>query len=235
MAYAAEQHFRFESDTYTYEITFDDSRISLAETRRLAILSPWVDFSPRLWIGFESSRVNGKDVVDKTFMAPELELCVEEPAMHCTRNEDVPDEAFLQNAARNLQKGAEELEELRKEPVPSELEPVRAYLAESLRRSLGMESARYEYLKSGNLEPMRHLLCDVCSCANETSLLQLLSTATDPRQKLAIARFQWHNEVLKCEREGHDPAYTTRYPVQAWERFIVDYRITEHRRFHHVE
>ncbi len=66
--------------------------------------------------------------------------------MHCTRNEDVPDEAFLQNAARNLQKGAEQLEELRKERVPSELEPVRAYLAESLRRSLGMQSG-YEYLK----------------------------------------------------------------------------------------
>ena len=179
--------------------------------------------------------MNGKEIVDKVFMAPGLELCLEEPAMHCSRDEDVPDAAFLQNAARNLQKGADQIEELRKERLPSELEPVRAYLAESLRRSLRMESARYEYLKSGNLEPMRQLLCTVCTCANETNLLQLLGTATDPRQKLAIARFKWHNEVLRCEREGHDPAYSTRYPVPAWERFIVDYGITEHRRFHHVE
>jgi len=84
-----------------------------------------VEYSPRFQIGFELSKVNGKEVVDKTFMAPGIELCLEVPAMHCTRDEDVPDEAFLKNAARNLQNGAEKLGELSKEHLPSELERVR--------------------------------------------------------------------------------------------------------------
>jgi hypothetical protein len=146
-AYPAEQPLRYDGDAYRYEIAFDDSRISAAEMRQTAWLSHWVDYSPRFLVGFELSKVNGKEIVDKVFMAPGFELCLEKPAMHCSRGEDIPDAAFLQNAARNLQKGADQIEELRKKRLPSELEPVRAYLAESLRRSLRMESARYEYLK----------------------------------------------------------------------------------------
>ncbi len=74
----------------------------------------------------------------------------------------------------------------------------------------------------------------VCACANDTNLLQLLSTATD-LQKAGDARFQWHNEVLRCECKDDDPAYTTTYPVEAWHRFIADYGMTEHRRFHRIE
>jgi hypothetical protein len=32
--------FRYDGDAYRYEITFDDSRISLAEMQRIAWLSP---------------------------------------------------------------------------------------------------------------------------------------------------------------------------------------------------
>jgi hypothetical protein len=42
-AYPAERHLRYDGDAYRYEIAFDDSRISAAEMRQIAWLSPWVD------------------------------------------------------------------------------------------------------------------------------------------------------------------------------------------------
>jgi hypothetical protein len=68
--YGGQQHLRFDGEARTYEITFDDSRISVNQMKRIAPLSPFVEFSPEFIIGIEATKRGGKEVQDKVFMAP---------------------------------------------------------------------------------------------------------------------------------------------------------------------
>ncbi len=220
---AAEQRLRYEGVEQIYEIAFNDNRLSVAAMRRIATLSPWVEDSPDFSIGIDSTKVNGREVIDKVFLAPALELCDNEGRSPCTQNPEIADEAFLKNAARNLQQGAEQVRLLRKEKLPAGLAPVRKYLLESLEHSLALQKARYEYLRSGNPAPLRRLLCQACACASEKELLALLATTRDPRKRFEMATFRWQNEVVQCRRKRHPTAY----PVDAWRRFVNEYQITE--------
>ena len=150
---AKEQRFIYDGDVDVYELTFDDNRISAVVMRQTAWLSPWItDPKAPFQIGFsEWTSPSGENMVDKVFMALPLELCTKKPGMDCdTVNPEIPDSAFLRNAARNLKTGDEQVEKLRKLKLPPVLEPVRAYLLLHLNLSLEREKSRYDYLKIGN-------------------------------------------------------------------------------------
>lgn len=231
--YSNEHHLSYDEDTFTYELTFDDGRISEPEMRRIACLSPYTwTFCGPFQIGVDSNTKEGKEVIDKVFMAPPLEVCIERPGAPCRRDPTIPDTAFLKNAAANLRQGDQQVETLRKEHVPEVLETVKAYLLSSLERSLEKQKARYEFLESGNLKPMRQLLCGACGCrAEQERLLEQLGATPDPRTRLKLAWYDWQNTLLACERARHPPAY----PMEAWQRFIKEFGITERRRYKRID
>jgi hypothetical protein len=110
---------------------------------------------------------------------------------------------------------------------------VRAYLLHGLQHSLQVNNARYEYLKSGNMEPMQQLLCSVCSCKEESDLLKSLNMARDnPNERMEISRMRWANEVNRCQRATNHGAT---YPMEAWNEFVAKYGITEQRRSKHID
>jgi hypothetical protein len=226
----AERQISFDGIDSKYELTFDDSRISSAEMQQLACLSPYVwTYCKPFLIGGEATRKDGKEVIDKVLMAPDLQSCIQEP---CRRKTDLPDDAFLEYAATNLREGERQVEVLRQEDVPAELQPVKMYLLSTLERSLEKERAVYEYLKSGKPAQARRILCQACGCgAEEESLLSELAHTSDPAKKLTLVRLKWQNTVLQCERRGHRAIY----PIAAWERFVKDYSISEHRRPKRIE
>jgi hypothetical protein len=220
-AYPKQQHLSYEGIDNRYELTFDDSRISSDEMRQIACLSPYIDvYCAPFYIGSGSERRAGKVVVDKVFFAPPLDLCIEQP---CTHDPEVADDAFLKDAAVHLGEGSQQVELLRKRRVPAVLEPVKRYLLDSLIRSVEGDRARYVYFKSGELGPMRQILCSECDCgSSEEALFEQLRTTQDPRAKTRLS-WQWHNKVLRCGRERRPQ----RYPMDAWKRFIKEYGITE--------
>jgi hypothetical protein len=56
----AEKHLlHYDEDDFTYELTFDDTRISVAQMREIACLSPWSSYCAPFVISSESKR-NGK-------------------------------------------------------------------------------------------------------------------------------------------------------------------------------
>ena len=232
---AKEQRLTYDQDASVYELVFDDGRISVAQLREAAWLSPYVTAPPAPFelAGSETKSPGDKTpIIDKSFLAPWLELCTEIPPSKCEAYDPgIPNAAFMANAAKNLKRGDEQAERLRRESLPAALEPVRAYLLESLKRSIEKQRKRYEYLKSGDPAPMRQLLCRECACgASEESLLTQLKTVSDLKSKLELST-KWDQRVFECDRKRHPPAY----PLFAWERFLEDFGITEQRRFKHVD
>jgi len=227
---AKEQQLTCDGGDYSYELMFDDGRISVAAIRRIWRLSPWACLSiTRPFINGSASwkSSSGETLINKIFMAPSLELCITGSIVDCyDRNPEVPDEAFLKNAARNLETGEEQIEMLREEKLPSVLEPVRAYLLLHLKLDLEREKARYDYLESGDLGPMKRILCSECSCGrSEEMLLEQLKSASDGKRKLELTKI-WHNQALECIRKVHPPSY----PIDAWNSFLRDFGIKEQRK-----
>jgi hypothetical protein len=232
-SFAKEQRLTYDEDASVYALVFDDGRISVAQMREVAWLSPYVTAPPAPFelARSETKRPDGTLDLDKVFLAPWLELCAAVPPAGCEPyNPLVPNTAFLRNAAKNLKRGTDQVERLRKENLPAVLEPVRAYLLQYLKRSIEKQRYRYDYLNSGDAAPMRQLLCRQCACgASEESLLAQLKTVSDPKAKLELSK-KWDQRVFECERKGHPPAY----PLAAWERFLKDFGITEERHFKHI-
>jgi len=238
-SFAKEQRLTYDQDVSVYELIFDDSRISVAQLREAAWLSPYISAAygtafpaPFELAGSETKRPDGTLDLDKVFLAPWLELCTAVPPAKCAPYDSlIPNTAFLRNAAKNLKRGDNQIERLRRESLPAALEPVRAYLLQDLKRSIERQRYRYGYLKSGDPTPMGQLLCRECTCgAPEESMLAHLKTVSDPRAKLELST-KWDQRLLECERKGHPPAY----PLAAWERFLKDFGITERRRFKRID
>ena len=225
--FAKEQRLTYDEDASVYELIFDDGRIPVSQMREAAWLSPYVTGPPA---PFEMARSetklpNGTIALDKMFLAPWLELCAEVPAKCESYDPLVADAAFLRNAAKNLKRGEDQLAQLRKETFPAVLEPVRTYLLQHLQRSIEKQRYRYDYLKSGDAAPMRQLLCGECGCGvAEEDLLAQLKSVSDSKAKLALS-IKWDQRVTECERKSHPPAY----PLDAWERFLKEFGITERR------
>jgi hypothetical protein len=229
--FAKEHLLRYDEDVFTYELTFDDTRISLAQMREIACLSPWVSYCAPFVIGIDSKRSGKTETVYKSLLAPGLEDCVAGRNTGCVTNAKIPDAAFLRNALVNLREGARQIGILRDKKVPPVLAPIQAALLASLQRSLEKQQARYAWLKSGDLAPMRAILCSVCNCgARENALLEQLRTATDPDMRLNLSWYDWQNQLVACEN-AHEP----RYPLDRWQQFLKEYGIVEKRRTVHID
>jgi hypothetical protein len=228
--FAKEQRLQYDEDVFVYEVIFDDSRISVAQMREAAWLSPYVTAPPAPFelAGSGTKRPDGTVDLDKVFLAPWLELCTAVPPATCEPYDPlVPSAAFLRNAAKSLKRGSGQVERLRQERLPAVLEPVRVYLLQYLGRSVERQRYRYDYLNSGDVVPMRKLLCRECACgASEESLLAQLKSVSGLKAKLELST-KWDQRMFECERKRHPPAY----PVAAWERFLKDFGITEERHF----
>jgi hypothetical protein len=238
-SFAKEQRLTYDQDVSVYELIFDDTRISLVQMREAAWLSPYVSAAygtafpaPFELAGSETKSPDGTLDLDKVFLAPWLELCTAVPPAKCAPYDPlIPNAAFLRNAAKNLKRGDDQIDRLRRESLPAALEPVRAYLLQHLKRSVERQRYRYGYLKSGDAIPMGQLLCRECTCgASEESMLAQLKTVSDPKAKLELST-KWDQRLFECERKRHPPAY----PLAAWERFLKDFGITERRRFKHID
>ena len=100
---AKDQHLVYDGESYIYELTFDDGRISDDTMRDIWWLSPWVGEPPQGPFGIAGSvwiSPQGETLVDKVFYAPWLELCFEKPGVNCDRNPEVLDKAFLERVAQ---------------------------------------------------------------------------------------------------------------------------------------
>lgn len=232
-SWAKERHLVYDQDVDVYKLTWGDARISEAEMREIAALSPFVVYAPQFSIGGTAGKSpSGKVVSDKIFLAPDLELCIERPGNPCNRDPANPDELFLKNAAHNLDAAQDQLSKLRAEKIPRVLEPVRAYLLEHLQLSAEREKVRYDYLKSGDPGPLQRLLCRECDCtAGDESLLARLKTEQNPRKRLEVSRFDWGNRVVECEGRRHPASY----PMEAWEWFVRQFGIRESRTFKRID
>jgi hypothetical protein len=224
---AKEHLLRYDEDTFTYELTFDDTRISLAQMREIACLSPWTSYcKPFFGIGLAYKRNGKTETIYKSLTAPTLEDCVAGRNTGCTTDAKIPDAAFLRNALVNLHEGTRQIDVFRKRPVPPVLASIKATLLASLERSLEKQQALYAYLKSGDLAQIRAILCAVCNCgAQESALLEHLRTPSDPHTRLTLSRYDWQNRVVACEN-AHQPPY----PMDKWQQFLKEYSIVERRR-----
>ncbi len=227
-----EKHLIYDDDFYIYELTFDDKRTSAISMREIWWLSPWVrgnGIAPFHIVGGSWKSPSGENVVDKRFVAPRLEEGA--PGVKRSRSSKSREADFLENALHKLRLGDEQINKLRRLKLPSVLEPVRRYLLLHLDLSLKREKARYRYLKSGDVGPLRKILF-ACTCGpSEKELLQQLETASDFWARVRLTGHEWHNKALVCE----DTLYPPGYPMSAWNQFIKDYGIREQRQYKAID
>jgi hypothetical protein len=196
----------------------------------ISCLSPYVGiYCKPFLVGHESGTTkDGKKYIVQILFAPPLEDCLEKKCPNPDATADIPDAAFFRNAVYNLDKGRKQVQELRQARVPTALQPVKDYLLKGLERGVEMEAARYAYLKSGDLGPMRQIWCAACVCVkSEEDLLAQLRTATPAKKNLLAG--EWNNRVLACR--NHPPIY----PIDAWERFVKEYGLKERHRSQHID
>lgn len=227
LAYAKEQHLRYEDEMQVYDLAFDDQKISAAEMRQIVQLSPYllVDIpSPFLrtlsWFG--------KNPVDKSFIVPWLE--VRNPG-YSESGKVTVSPAFSKYAVINLGHGRKEIRLLQDEKLPEVLGPVRSYLLQGLRFSLALQEARYRYFRTGDVGALRRVLCEECTCdGDEEKILDHLKNASDAAARLRVSRYEWQNQVLKCHQ-----ARASTYPTAVWKAFLKQFGIRESYHFRHVE
>jgi hypothetical protein len=221
---AEERELKYRSELEAeYILKFDDSRISVSQLREIVWLSPKFDaqIGSPFQMTWESTPSANGVVFDKWLVVPELESC--NPGYLECGHPDL-NAAFLKNAAVNLERGKREVEILRRLKLPPVLEPVRTYLMENLKFFQKLEEVRYTYLQTGEVRPMRQLLCKYCPCeAEEEKLLNELANTPDGATRRRLSLYQWYNDVLHC----HTKSLPHKYPVDAWDRFLEQFHITE--------
>ncbi len=224
---AAQRILTYETDTDRYRLTFDDRRIPMDEMKRIAWLSPYMP--PDVPSPFEmaSSYDGATDHWEKTIGVRPLERCMPGYA-EC--HHPVLNAAFFENASRNLEIGRKQEEALRDEALPRVLEPVRAYLLGTLRFFLGIEQARYEFLKTNNADALRSFLCKYCPCGEAEGDLIARASRLEGTRKREFTGHTLYNHVLDCQR-AHDPGY----PLASWKAFIAQFGIKEEHKFLRVD
>jgi hypothetical protein len=88
-------------------------------------------------------------------------------------------------------------------------------------------TSRYAYLKSGDLGPMRQILCKLCACGKPEEDLLAQLRAADPVKKILLAG-EWNNRAIHCEKRPT-------YPMEAWAQFLNENGITERRRYQRID
>lgn len=197
-----------------YTATVDDSLPAAMKLRLLPVFSPIVDTSEHL-----NHYLTATDTVsDKVMLSPLLDDC-----RHGQPNcpPVVVNDGFLRNARTNLENGRKELGDLKGERLPESLEPVRRFLLDNLATALAMEEARYRYIATGAVAPLKAILERYCA-ARQPELMQRLADAPDAETRRELSQLEWHNAVWKCYA-----APPRKYPLEAWKRFLNRYGVRE--------
>lgn len=225
--WAKEQHLRYEDEMQVYEVAFDDRSISLPEMRQVVQLSPYLQVNiPGPFIA--TSSWFGKKPLDKNFIVPWLEYG--NPA-YSEIGKITVGPTFQKYAVVSLGRSRKEVRLFQEERLPKVLDPVRSYLLQTLRFSLGLEEARYRYFRSADVAPLRRVLCEECTCdGDEERILEHLKSAPDAAARLRVSRYEWYNQVLKCHRTRPGA-----YPTAAWQAFLKQFGVRESYHFKRVD
>jgi hypothetical protein len=212
---AGQQHITIQIVGEVYTATVDDSLSRKMNLQLLPVFSPIIDTSPPL-----NPYLTTSDSKDKSMLAPKLEDCQHgEPNCPPTMVND----AFLRNAEVNLGKGREQVRDLTQERLPEALEPVRRFLLGNLAIAVHMEEARYEYIRTRAVAPLKAMLDQYCTTSQQ-GLIQRLGDAPDAETRRELTWADWNNAVRKCYDEKN------KYPAEAWKQFVRQYHVRENAR-----
>ncbi len=217
----ADRHIRCENDFYKYDAAFDEKELSPREIKAARLLSPYCENSlgtllvvsdsvdPKTGRGYKGMIVDG------------LESCPEgRPG--CPRIIENLDAAFLSNAARNLDDDRRNLSMFESMDVPPLLEPIHRHYIFTARLDLEVQTARYEFLKSGDPDALRKTLCKYCPCGPPEDATLHAIEATQGKAKIEATAVAFPNRIRAC-LSPHFPAY----PWQAWRDFVAAHHIRE--------
>jgi hypothetical protein len=220
-----EQHISLRSSPEIYSATVDDSLSHTMNLRLVPVFSPLIDTSPPLShyqtaasSSFGKGTADNKIVYDKVMIVPKLEDC---QSGHPNCPPTIVDGAFLRNAEANIEKGRKQVRDLKQERLPESLEPVRRFLLDNLTTSLRMEEARYEYIKTGAVAPLKAMLDQYCT-TDQQRLIRKLKEAPDATSRRQLTWNDWYNTVWQCY-EGR----IGKYPMEAWKQFTRQYHVRE--------
>lgn len=188
-----------------YHLNYNDQRVSEAELREMAILSPHL-------AGWTSLAV-----------APRLDRCVvDDPAYLQCGSRSPTSHTFLWNARVNLDRGAASLARLRGLRVAPELEPVSNWLQRSLAFSLWLEETKLEFFRTADVGVLRRRYEDIDPARECGGVLADVTSAATPDAQSDIVVLPWHNCVnYQFRRRLGD------YPMTAWQHFLSSWKITE--------
>lgn len=204
-AAAETQRLVFPTLLGEYQLAFDDKRTPEAEVRSLVTLSPHL-------AGWNSLAV-----------APRLERCViDDPAYLDCRSRSPQSSSFLWNARVNLERGNNALAYLRGLRPPTELEPVVTWLIRSLTFSLWLEETKLEFFRSGDVAVLRRRYEDVEPARDCGGIVNDIARAGSPDAQFDLVVLRWHNCVNTQFRRR-----LGEYPLPAWKKFLVAWRINE--------
>ena len=211
---AGEQQLSIQTPDAVYNATTDDSLPRRMKVEVLPVFSPLVDTSPPL-----NPYLTGVgDPFGKLMLSPKLEDC-----RH--GDPDCPPASvnnfFLRNAQSNLQKARAQIRTLKQERLPQPLEPVRRFLLDSLTTTTRMEEARFEYVQTGRVAPLKAMLGDYCSTI-DPELMRKLEEAASPEARRELSWHDWYNAVWQCYA-----IRTGKYPSEAWKQFLQQFHVRE--------
>lgn len=204
-----------------YTAAYDDTTAPESEMRVWLLLSPLVgtdDPDNNFEMARSSERTAGnKEKLDKVFYAIPIEKC-DFPG--CADHPEI-DQAWLANAMANLEATQRKIERLAHMKLPVELEPVRAYLLSGLRFSFDLERRRFDYVRTGKLQPLQETLAAACAVSkpDDQKLFHDLAAAS-LSQRLEVSK-QWFTRLLLCQRTKGS------YPIPAWQAFLKKYGVSE--------
>ena len=225
-SWAQTRTLTFDSGDEVDTVSFDPAKICEAQLRQLILFSPFIasyfnnlparDFS----VGWSMQG----DVVDKSFMALPLELCIaNDPAYsHCEEN-GIDGPNFLRNAKVNLEKSRRGLKWLQNLDYPKQLQPVVKFLLDGLVFSLWIEETRFKYYSTWDENTLKEAHDGIDPAQLCPDIFRKLETANSKEEKYSTVRFDWANCMVKAINRKLGP-----YPISSWNAFLKAYDITEH-------
>ncbi|HEX4133592.1 MAG TPA: hypothetical protein VHY84_03140 [Bryobacteraceae bacterium] len=226
--FAGDRQITIKTPDAIYMATVDDSLSQRMNLQLLPVFSPLVITSPPpnpylTGVSTSFGKTNEHDTIvyDKLMIAPQLEDC-QSGRPNCPPT--FVNDAFLRNAEANIEKGRKQVGDLKQERLPESLDPVRRFLLDNLTTSLREQEARYEYIRTGAVAPLKALLDQYCT-TDQQGLIRKLEETTDAEMRRELARHDWGNAVLQCYE-----VHIGKYPMEAWKRFTRQYRVRENPR-----
>jgi hypothetical protein len=216
----------FDSGDEIDTVSFDPARISEAQLRQLILFSPFISsyFNNLPARDFSAVGSMQGDVVDKSFFALPLELCIaNDPAYsHCGAN-SIGGPNFLRNAKVNLQKSRRGLKSLQNQEYPNQLPPVVKFLLDGLAFSLWIEETRFRYYSTWDENVLKEAHGDINPVQLCPNIFRKLEGANSKEEKYGIVKVEWANCMITSG--NHKLGL---YPVSSWNAFLKAYDITEH-------